>query len=414
MSIAVNHGLVPPDQTVTEVVERKGLGHPDTLVDGIVEAAAIAYATHCRERFGVIPHHNFDKAALMGGLCVQDFGGGSYTAPIRMLFMGRASRSFAREPIPLADLQASAAKAYLARVLPHLDTDDPNIYEVNTLTSMHSTRPFWFAPRSVQDLPEYDSDGPLANDTATMVSYWPLTLTERLALQLEGYFYMDNNVGLPVPRFDYIGQDIKVTCVRHGDRITATLCIPQIATRTADTTVYCEREREIEGNLQRYADELAGDRSAITVQVNTHTKKTGRPYLVTGGSCIDFGEEGAVGRGNKTHGIIASFRPNTMEAPQGKNPTYFVGKVLGYLADRIAMGIFSELQIPCQVALQANMGDYLFAPAEVDVTTERAVSPRDVERIVADCLSLGRETTNRILDEAYFLPRTSSWKPHAK
>lgn len=27
-------------------------------------------------------------------------------------------------------------------------------------------------------------------------------------------------------------------------------------------------------------------------------------YLTTTGSCIDFGEEGAVGRGNKTHGII--------------------------------------------------------------------------------------------------------------
>lgn len=413
MSLHISSGFVPPDHSLQEVVERKGLGHPDTLVDGLVEATEIAYAKYCREQFGLIPHHNLDKAMLIGGLCVQKFGGGSFEEPVHLLFMGRASRSFGGVDIPLEDIQAKTAIDYLARVMPHLNTADPGVYHSTMLTSMRSTRPHWFAPRSVEDLPEYTSNGPIANDTATMISYWPLTNTEKLTLDLEGYFYKHDTSGLPTPRFDFVGQDIKVMCVRYGDLITATLCIPQITMNTPNATVYFEREKEIEKSLQDYAEKLIGERAHVQVRVNTHTKKVG-PYLVTGGSSTDFGEEGAVGRGNKTYGIIASFRPNTMEAPHGKNPTYFVGKVLGYQADLIARRVYDTLHTRCQVVLQANSGDYLFDPSRIIISTEQTVSPQEVEAVVCDCLNLGRETTNRIIDEAYFLPRTNVWQQHEK
>lgn len=408
MSLEVNGSFVLPDQHIQEVVERKGLGHPDTLVDGLVEATEIAYAKYCREHFGVIPHHNLDKAMLVGGLCLQVFGGGPFAEPVQMLFMGRASRTFGAAEIPLEEIQQTTAQAYLARVLPHLDTSNPGVYRSTTLTSTRSTRPHWFAPRSLEDLPEYASQGPIANDTATMISYWPLTATEKLALDLEGYFYRLNEDGLPTPRFTCFGQDIKVMCVRYGQRITATLCVPQITAETPDLTCYLEREQTIARNLQDYAEALVGDRAEVTVLVNTHTKKSG-PYLVTGGSSTDFGEEGAVGRGNKTHGIISSFRPNTMEAPHGKNPTYFVGKVLGYQADLIARRIYETLHARCQVVLQANTGTSLFEPARIIVSTEQPASPAEISAIVSDCLHLGRETTSRIIDEAHFLPRTNAW-----
>lgn len=412
MLLEVNCGFIPPDQGIQEIVERKGLGHPDTLADGIAELSEIEYAIYCRKRFGVIPHHNLDKMSLLGGLCIQIFGGSSFESPMQVLFMGRASRSFGEEPIPLEKIQDSAARKYLARVMPHLDTNDPGVYHATTLTSTYSTRPYWFSPRSIEDLPEYDSDGPTANDTATMISYWPLTVTETLALDLEGYFYSNNNDGLPTPRFDFIGQDIKVMCMRHDSLITATICVPQVTSRTPNMSIYSEREQEIGEQLQQYAEERVGDKATVTVLMNTQTKKSGRPYLVTGGSCADFGEEGAVGRGNKTHGIISSYRPNTMEAPHGKNPTYFVGKVLGYQADIIAQRVYETLQTSCQIVLQANMGDYLFDPSRIIVSTEQVVSHKDIETVVADCLSLDRETTNRIIDEAHFLPRTNVWQEH--
>ena len=410
MAIEIINGFQPPNVGHIEVVERKGLGHPDTLTDGIAEASEIAYAQYCVENFGVIPHHNLDKAMLLGGLCVQEFGGSEFDAPLHMIFMGRASRTFGEEGIPLEEIQDLAARNYLARVMPHLAIDDPNVYQSSSLTSSRSTRPYWFSPRSVDDLPEYAGDFPRANDTATMISYWPLTDTEKLTLDVEGYFYENNSEGLPVPRFDYFGQDIKVMSVRNGDIMEVTVAVPQVTSQTPNSETYFEREYGIRGELQNYAQEAIDDRVQVNVKVNTQTTGPNpRPYLVTGGSCTDFGEEGAVGRGNKTHGIISSFRPNTMEAPHGKNPTYFVGKLLGYQADLISRQIYERLGTRCQVVLQANLGDNLFDPSRVIVSTESDVDKSDVDKVVADCLGLGRTTTDRIISEAHFLPRTNAW-----
>lgn len=404
MAIEVNYEHQSPDKGSTEVVERKGLGHPDTLADGIAESAAIEYEKYCREQFGVIPHHNFDKASILGGLCVQEYGGGVFTAPIKMLFMGRGSMSFAGEDIPLRDIQMETAKKYIARILPSLDTANSDMYTADSTTSAYSTRPFWFNPRGIEDLPEYADQNLRANDTATMISYWPLTPTEKMTLALEGYFYENNEVGLPKPRLDYIGQDIKVMSVRSGSDLSVTMAVPQITYQTPDLRTYMERLRVLEDVMQAIADEMVGDGLNVSLKVNTQQQTANRPYLVTGGSCTDFGEEGAVGRGNKTHGIISSFRPNTMEAPHGKNPTYFVGKVLGYQADVIAREVSEKLDVKCQVIVQANIGDDLFDP-KVIVSTDKRVSSDEVKAIVEQSLSAGRDTTNRIIDDAYFVPQ---------
>lgn len=413
MSTEVRYDFIPPDQLAQEVVERKGLGHPDTLADGLVEATELEYARYCLENFGAIPHHNLDKASIIGGLCVQQYGGSDFSLPVKLLFMGRASKSFGGETIPLAEIQDQVSRGYLERVLPHLDTANPNIFQTQSLTSTRSTRPFWFAPRSIDDLPEYAGAAPLANDTAAMISYWPLTTTEKLALDLEGYFYEDDEQGLPHPRFEYLGQDIKVMCVRNAGLISATLCVPQVSTETPNEKVYEDRQQALQAELNKYAKELVADSVDVDVQINTQSRgSNSRPYLVTGGSCTDFGEEGAVGRGNKTHGIISSFRPNTMEAPHGKNPTYFVGKVLGYQADLISRRVSERLGVKCQVVLQANMGDNLFDPSRVSVSTNGEVAKSDIDSVVAECLSLGRTTTEMIIDTQHYLPRTNAWSGH--
>jgi len=54
MSTEIHNDFLPPNFSSIEVVERKGLGHPDTLADGIVEATELEYARYCRENFGAI------------------------------------------------------------------------------------------------------------------------------------------------------------------------------------------------------------------------------------------------------------------------------------------------------------------------------------------------------------------------
>ncbi|HHQ2480887.1 TPA: methionine adenosyltransferase [Bacillus cereus] len=408
MSITVNNNLITPDKLEYEVVERKGLGHPDTLTDGIAEAAEIEYCKYCLDRFGYIPHHNFDKVMILGGNCVQEYGGNNFLNPIKVIFMGRGSKNFGDEKIPIEEIQIKAAKAYLSRVLPHLDVDSKSTIEFHSITSSYSTRPYWFSPRDKNDLPEYNDDGLTANDTATMISYWPLTMSEKLALDIEGYFYKNDADGLPYPRFKEFGGDIKVMVVRDGGAIVATVTIPQITTMTTSADQYFSRENKLRDNLVKYVKMLYPNEN-ISLIINTQTLgENPRPYLVTAGSCTDFGEEGAVGRGNKTHGIISSFRPNTMEAPHGKNSTYFVGKVLGYQTDVIAKKIYDTTGSPCQVILRANIGDKLFAPSKIMVSSANKVNTEIVRDIVSNSLNMGAETTMRIINEQPFIPRTNA------
>jgi len=44
-----------------EIVERKGFGHPDTIINSIVDAISVEYFKNWKQ------HHNFDKATLFAG-----------------------------------------------------------------------------------------------------------------------------------------------------------------------------------------------------------------------------------------------------------------------------------------------------------------------------------------------------------
>ncbi len=57
-----------------EIVERKGLGHPDTICDSIVEAISIDLNRMYLDQLGAIPHYNVDKALLIAGRCAKASG----------------------------------------------------------------------------------------------------------------------------------------------------------------------------------------------------------------------------------------------------------------------------------------------------------------------------------------------------
>lgn len=82
------------DRQTYEIVERKGLGHPDTLADGIAESFSIEYSKYCLSRFGVILNHWVDKTLLTGGLSEVGYGRGELLKPINLYFFGKISKSF--------------------------------------------------------------------------------------------------------------------------------------------------------------------------------------------------------------------------------------------------------------------------------------------------------------------------------
>ena len=87
-----------------EIVERKGIGHPDTVCDALAEELSRALCRFYLERFGLVLHHNVDKVLLWGGTSQPAFGGGKVIAPMEFYLAGRATLDYKGIKVPLDEL----------------------------------------------------------------------------------------------------------------------------------------------------------------------------------------------------------------------------------------------------------------------------------------------------------------------
>jgi S-adenosylmethionine synthetase len=389
------------EQLPVEVVERKGIGHPDTLSDGIAESLSMEYSRLTRSKYGAVLHHNVDKLGVKGGHWERDFGMGRMLKPATVVFGGRMSTEFADEQINIEELQATVARDYLLKVMPHLG-EYPDHVQFDFGTSNFSVNPTWYKPRNIDDVP--DAHHQWANDTSVTVSHFPLSSTEELVKALEGYFY----TAPYQPRYSFIGQDIKVMAVRRQEEIDVTVCVPFISTETPDRKFYDEMKEKITAELSELANIVVSEKLRVNVSINTADENRHRKlvYMTATGSCIEFGEEGFVGRGNSPNGLISSMRIHSMEAAFGKNPVYHTGRVHAFFSAEIAKQIFSELGVENSVMIQTNNGDPLLEPQNVLVLSKTMPDHAEIEKVVTEVLGT-RNHIDAILN-GYLLPK--SWQ----
>ena len=96
-----------------EVVERKGIGHPDTICDALAETFSRNLCLEYQRRFGEVLHHNVDKALLCGGRAVAAFGGGCVTGPISIYLAGRATAKVGGKVVPIDQIAVEGSRAWL-------------------------------------------------------------------------------------------------------------------------------------------------------------------------------------------------------------------------------------------------------------------------------------------------------------
>jgi S-adenosylmethionine synthetase len=390
------------DSQPIEIVERKGIGHPDTIADGIAEAVSIDYSNFCLKNFGAVLHHHFDKTLVMGGRAKIDYGIGKMQKPVRLIINGRASEQFANKKIDYKKIQVNAAKQYLKKVLPNLDVNE--FLKIYSFTTSYSRQPIWYHPRDLDDLPELKK--PYMNDTSAIVGFWPLSSTERLVLKLEKFFYDKNNK----PKFNFVGQDIKVFANRIKNNIKVTLCVPFLSKHIADTSEYFNKLNKIYKQLLDLAHRSVGNNFKIEIFINTSDNNllegpkigTSR-YFVVSGSALDYGEEGLVGRGNRARGVISCMRPSSTDAFCGKNPSFHVGKVYSYFSNKIAEAISKEFKCECTVILSTQNKRVLTQPQKIIVQTTKKCRQDKISQIVEKELAK-KDWIEKIVKDKYFLP----------
>lgn len=341
-----------------EIVERKGVGHPDYLIDGACEAVSKALSRYYLNEFGAILHHNVDKGLLVGGKATVWFGGGRVEEPIHITIAGRAVTSVVSSSdvkhVPIGKIVLSSVKEFLNNSLRFLDVGSDVIVD-------YKIRPGSIDLVSVFNL---EREIPLANDTSFGVSFAPLTPLEKLVLETERYLN-STSIRKSLPE---VGEDIKVMGLRRGGRIELTIAAAMISRLTPNLSHYLSVKEEVKRRIEDLTSKITD--IPVEVIVNDADKPDkGIVYLTVTGTSAESGDDGNTGRGNRVHGLITPSRYMSLEATAGKNPVNHVGKLYNVLADIIANRIYREVKgiEEVYVKLLSRIGTPIDKPLIADI-----------------------------------------------
>ena len=321
----------PLEKQKLEVVERKGLGHPDSICDAILDRVSVELSKEYLKKFGTIMHHNADKSLLVAGEVETRFGGGEVKQPMLLIFGDRATEEVRGTRISVNDIAVHAANNWIKENLRFVDPEKHMRYQVE------------LKPGSAALTDIFNRKGRVlsANDTSAAVGYAPMTWTEQLVLNIERYL----NSRKFKKEFPESGEDVKVMGFRKNDELYLTVGMAFVDRFVEREDDYFRKKEEILERLRTFVEENS-DIKKITLDLNTldvRGRGVGGVYLTVLGTSADGADSGQVGRGNRPNGVIPLNRHVGSEAAAGKNPVSHVGKIYNLLTHRIANKIYSQV-----------------------------------------------------------------------
>ena len=311
----------PIEKQSVELVERKGIGHPDSIADGLSESVSRALCKMYLERYDRVLHHNTDETQIVGGQSAPRFGGGDVLEPVYILLVGRATTEVNGERLPYRSTAVKSAFEYLKGHFPNLDLETDVMVDCR------------IGKGSVDLTAVYESKKHLSNDTSFGVGYAPYSQTERVVLETERYIN-----GAMKRKLKETGEDVKVMAARMSNEINLTVACAMVDRFIPDKDHYISAIEEMKNRISDYATKFTDLK--VNVDVNTADDyKRDVYYLTATGLSMENGDDGSVGRGNRMNGLITPYRPMSMEASAGKNPITHVGKLYNVLSNFIANDI---------------------------------------------------------------------------
>lgn len=316
-----------------ELVERKGLGHPDYIADAASEAASRALCKYYLKEFNTLLHHNLDKTLLVGGQASPRFGGGFVIEPIYIIVAGRATTEVrlggATHHVPYGKLVVEAVKEWIRSNFRYLDPETHVIVDYKIRKGSADLVTVFEAGKE---------QVPLANDTSIGVGFAPLTPLEKLVYETERLL---NSKDFK-KKYPAIGEDVKVMGLRRDGHIVLTIAAAIIDREVRDKYEYMSVKEAAVEEVRALAHKIAPEYT-VEVYVNTaDMPERDKFYLTVTGTSAEHGDDGATGRGNRANGLITPMRPISLEATAGKNPVNHVGKIYNVLAKIVAERIYKS------------------------------------------------------------------------
>jgi S-adenosylmethionine synthetase len=384
----------PLEEQKLEIVERKGLGHPDCICDAVMDRVSVELSRAYLDKVGSIMHHNADKSLLVAGEVETRFGGGIVKEPMRLIFGDRATFEVEGVRIPVEEISINAAKEWFKKKLRFVDAEKHVRYQVE------------LKPGSSGLIDIFRRKGKVlgANDTSAAVGYAPMTRTEKIVLETERYINSDDFKR----RFPESGEDVKVMGLRKNSDLRLTVSMAFVDRFVGSEEEYFREKAEILGDINAFVKENADFESTTTVLNTLDMKGRGISgvYLTVLGTSAESGDSGQVGRGNRVNGVIPLNRPLCSEAAAGKNPVSHVGKIYNLLTHRIAQQVYEQVggMEEVYIWLLSQIGKPIDQPAiaSAQVVMEKGNRFEDVENGIKDVVNFELENIDKFcMDLAY-------------
>jgi S-adenosylmethionine synthetase len=348
--IVVRPTFRPPiEEDEVEMCERKGIGHPDTITDGVCEAASRALSVAYLQTYGSILHHNLDKGLLVAGKSAPHFGGGEWIDPIKIFVCGRATNSDPQ--INIKRIVTDAARGYLERTIRRR----LNRFEILTEISEGSA--------DLKEVFRRSPTVPLSNDTSFGCGYAPYSRLERQVLTLSRLIESSGFRSF----FPAAGDDYKIMGHRVNGKTFFTIALAFVDRYVEGVEHYFSVKRAIHDYFSDHLDAPA------TIRINTLDNPSAIDesgvYLTVSGLSAEMGDDGQVGRGNRVNGLITPGREMSLEAAAGKNPISHVGKIYNVLAHLMARAIHEKIDAVEEVSIKllSAIGEPTDQPQVADV-----------------------------------------------
>ena len=312
---------VPTFKKRFEIVERKGIGHPDTICDLIMNQVSIELSKFYLKETGFVQHHNMDKGMLVAGQTENKFGGGRITKPMKLILGDRATSEVNGKKIPVGELAISTAKSWFEKNLRFV-RDDNVKYQLEIGPTSSELQSVFEDPNSFS-----------ANDTSVLVGYAPFTNTENLVLEAEQFINSKNFKD----EFPESGEDVKVMAFRNGNTMDVTVAMALVDQFVESTDHYFKQKKEMQQKIEEFLREKNQFKMHLEINcLDNKNKGIDGLYLTVLGTSADSADSGEVGRGNMANKVISPSRPAGAEATAGKNPVSHIGKIYNALSFKIA------------------------------------------------------------------------------
>lgn len=380
---------MPVPMRKIELVERKGIGHPDSVADALAEEVSKALCRMYKKEFGTVLHHNTDETQIAAGQASPKFGGGHIIDPSYILLVGRATTNITDVKtkdircLPCKPVALAAARNYLKKTFPNLDVDSEVVLDARLGQGSDDLRGV------------YKSSKILANDTSFGVGYAPYSITDRLVLTTEEYIN-----GKMKDILSETGQDVKVMASRVGNDITMTVACAMVDKYIDDLEHYKSVVEQMYDKVNQHALDIIGDEKInFKLDINTGDDyDKGVIYLTCTGLSQEMGDDGSVGRGNRCNGLITPYRPMSMEATSGKNPITHIGKIYNVMSKLIAEDVAKKVspEVEVRVRILSQIGKPVSEPLNCNIQLVSATEDKKIGQWKQEAESIAYEWLDNV------------------